>query len=99
MKDYDLLKKAHNSLPASYLEIMVPYLTRYATYLVNGGNEQDKRARKLFEQYWVGYKIYHFQQRNKDFEFWDLMEQGYEVQRELAVKICEQKGASEIGND
>lgn len=90
MKDYDLLKKAHNSLPASYKEVMVPYLTRYATYLVEGGNEQDDRAKKLFEQYWVGYKIYHFQQKGKDFEFWDLMDQGYEFQRELAVKIYEQ---------
>lgn len=91
MNDYDLLKKAHNSLPAEYKEVMVPYLKRYAAYLVSGGKEQDEHAMNLFKQYWVGYKIYHLQQRNRDFDYWTLREIPYETYRELALKVCEKK--------
>lgn len=87
MNDYDLLKQAHNSLPKEYKEVMVPYLKSYAAFLVSGGKESDERAMDLFKQYWMGYKIYHFQQKNKNFDYWDLREISYETYRELALKI------------
>lgn len=88
MNDYDLLKKAHNNLPKEYKEIMIPYLKRYAALLVSGGKETDQRAMDLFKQYWVGYKIYHFQQKARDFDYWNLREVSYEIYRELALKIA-----------
>lgn len=94
MNDYDLLKKAHNNLPTEYKEIMVPYLKSYAAHIVSGGKERDDRAKTLFKQYWVGYKIFHFQQKQKEFEFWELMGQSYKVQRELALKIASNKEKS-----
>lgn len=87
MNDYDLLKQAHNSLPKEYKEVMVPYLKSYAAFLVSGGKESDERAMDLFKQYWVGYKIYHFQKKNKNFDYWDLREISYETYKELALKI------------
>lgn len=92
MNDYDLLKQAHNSLPTEYKKVMVPYLKSYAAYIVSGGKEQDERAKTLFKQYWVGYKVYHFQQKKKDFDFWNLMDQPYDIQRELALKIVSNDG-------
>ncbi|MDT2532105.1 hypothetical protein [Enterococcus raffinosus] len=88
MNDYDLLKKAHNSLPKEYKEVMVPYLKSYAAFLVSGGTESEQRAMDLFKQYWVGYKIYLYQQKNKDFDYWDLRKVSYETYRELALKIA-----------
>ncbi|AXG38846.1 hypothetical protein EGCR1_09045 [Enterococcus gilvus] len=87
MNDYDLLKKAHNSLPKEYKEVMVPYLKSYAAFLVSGGKESEQRAMDLFKQYWVGYKIYLYQQKNKYFDYWDLRKVSYEAYRELALKI------------
>lgn len=94
MNDYDLLKKAHNNLPTDYKKIMVPYLKSYAAFIVSGGKVQDERAKTLFKQYWVGYKIFHFQQKQKDFDFWELMKQSYKVQRDLALKIASNKEKS-----
>lgn len=92
MNDYELLKKAHNNLPEKYKLVMIPYLKSYAAYIVSGGKELDERAKTLFRQYLVGYKIYHFQQKEIDFDFWELMEQPYDIQRELALKIASNNG-------
>lgn len=91
MNDYDLLKKAHNNLPAKYKEAMGVSLKNYAAYLVEGGKEQDDQAKRLFRLYWVMYKIYHYQQIDKYYEFWDVMKESYEDQRKLALKICEER--------
>lgn len=89
MEDYDLLKLVHNKLPGDYRDVLAPFLKNYAAHLVNGGTEQDERAKQLFCQYWVGYLIYHNQQKKNFFDFWDLMEKGYHQQRQYALKFYE----------
>lgn len=89
MEDYDLLKLVHNELPNDYRNVLTPFLKKYASHLVNGGTEQDERAKQLFCQYWVGYLIYHNQQKKKFFELWDLMEREYQQQRQYALKFYE----------
>lgn len=89
VNDFELLKTLHNKLPQDYKEIQVPYLTRYSQHIVKGGNVSDDRAKQLFKQYWVGYFIYHYQQKNKEYDFWDLNGQTYETQLEFAKKMYE----------
>lgn len=89
VNDFELLKALHNKLPQDYKEIQVPYLTRYSQLIAKGGNVSDDRAKQLFKQYWVGYFIYHYQQKNKEYDFWDLNGQSYETQLEFAKKMYE----------
>ncbi|WP_407855609.1 hypothetical protein [Enterococcus hailinensis] len=89
MNDFELLKCVHNKLPPDYKKIQGPYLKRYSQYIVQGGHVNDDRAKQIFKQYWVGYFIYHYQVKAKEYDFWELNEKPYEEQLNFAKKMYE----------
>lgn len=90
VNDFELLKAVHNKLPQAYKEVQVPYLKRYSQFLAQGGGFTDERAEQLFRQYWVGYFIFHYQQKQKEYDFWELNARPYDVQLEFAKKMYAQ---------
>jgi len=81
----DLLLQAHNSMPEDYQEIMKPYLNSFVDGVYYG--ESDKRLNQIFYNYWIGYFIYHYQQKNIEFNLTSLKDKKMKNMIETAKNI------------